>query len=139
MWPVNTVGTDGSIKGHLSLDKKLHLSRKFLTETGVLINIVIYDLRKTEYKQIEKNYLHESKLGKNREDFLKRILLKQCDSCQPDKCEGSTLNDSSALQVWKCNAATKALSPCCTSMNFCVQKQSKHWDAKATGQKILNS
>lgn len=46
MWPVNTVGTGGSIKGCL-LETKLHLSMKTLTR--VLIIIFIYDLGKTEY------------------------------------------------------------------------------------------
>lgn len=46
MWPVNTVGTDGSIKGCF-LETKLHLSMKSLTR--VLIIIFIYDLGITQY------------------------------------------------------------------------------------------
>lgn len=112
MWPVSTVGTDGSIKGRFSLDRKLHLRMKLLTETRVFITIFIYDQRKTEYSQIEKKLFTLIKTRKKQEGLSKRILLKQRDSWQTGKCEGSGLNDSPASLVWKCNAATKALHPC---------------------------
>lgn len=85
MWPVNTVGTDRSVKGHLSLDRKLHLSMKFLTEISVLIIIFIYDLRKTEYRQIEKASLHKSKLEKTR-----RISSRE--SCRNNVTAGKQTN-----------------------------------------------
>lgn len=85
MWPVNTAGTDRSIKGHLSLDRKLLLSMKFLTEISVLIITFIYELRKTEYRQIEKAYLHKSKLEKTR-----RISSRE--SCRNNVTAGKQTN-----------------------------------------------